>query len=150
MSEIRTGNEQKVRGRIRFWAGYIAGLAVASTIGYLDTSTTTEGTATQTCVEQSTDYILGLDDKVYLGDLSSDDSPFNGRHEDWAYFENSDGQIRYEKSSEDNGVFEDLETGFSYVENGIEYRVSFNNQPSLDIHVNLQTNCNPEVLEGGQ
>lgn len=114
------------------------------------TATTTEGIATHRCVPTDATFKLKPGQQIYLGDLSSDDGAFNGRHEDWFVVENQSGAINYESGSslaEGNAQGQSVtrtENGFDYVENGRIYHVEYDNNPhdiNAPVEVRVQTDC---------
>jgi len=142
MSEYYRGKE------IAYSAARIvaAMLVVQLAMSTNEQSSTVEGTVGESCIPSSATYTLTDGDKLYLGDLSSNDRIFHGTRDDWAYLENRDGLIHTDQESgvgsQDEGVFTDIEGGFTYEEDGANYTVRFEEEPRADIPVSIETDCN--------
>lgn len=108
--------------------------------------TTTEGITTQSCVPVDANFHMRTGDKIYLGDISSDQAPFNGPKNDWAYVKDLRGQLVSDHESRDwhntdDGSFAQTERGLTYTENGNKYNINILGHNLKTLDVNIQTDC---------
>lgn len=95
--------------------------------------------ATEGCLPEESTITLGQGDKVYIGDRAYDSN--EREYNDEAWIENQHGIIIHDQLDDDEGVFEDLEQGFTYQENGVTYQVSFEDKPRSSVPVGIEVNC---------
>lgn len=112
---------------------------------------TTEGVATRGCIDGTATFRLAPGNAIYLGDVSSDEAPFNGTRDDWFKVTNDDGEITFDSerghekdTSTDDGTVTVTRDGFEYVENDHTYRVAFDDSSlgnDTTIQVAVETTC---------
>lgn len=113
------------------------------------TSDTTEGIRTQGCVPGTFEFSMEQGDKIYLGDISSDDTYFDGPKADWAFIEHNLGQLVASNENRDEGSFEIAEEGLTYSENDIKYDISIGERTAGQdtLQVTVQTDCGKQEKE---
>ena len=106
---------------------------------------TTEGIRTEGCVPVTADFNMSNGDKIYLGDISSDDEPFGGPKSDWGFIENKLGQLTTDNESANdvNGVFTQHGSDeIEYREKGKSYDIKIGEITDDNVlPVTITTNC---------